>query len=69
MIDEYSKILSKYKYGRDLDDSDKLIVRELCEIGLMKTGISIKRNVVTAKTLELGMKLLWMMNIMFLTKD
>jgi hypothetical protein len=58
IIDEYSKILSKYKYGRDLDESDRFIVEELCTIGLMNTGISIKRNLTTAKATSLGLKLL-----------
>lgn len=38
------KLLRKYKDGADLDYADEPHVRVLCELGLMKTGISIKRH-------------------------
>ncbi|MFA5760353.1 MAG: hypothetical protein WC877_01170 [Dehalococcoidales bacterium] len=51
-------ILIKYKNGRDLDLEDTRLVDELCLVGMMKKGIRLQRNVVTAKTLPLGLKLL-----------
>lgn len=52
------QVLKKYKDGRDLELEDESIVREMCEVGMMKTGISLRRQVVTAKTTTLGRKLL-----------
>jgi hypothetical protein len=54
--DEY--ILRKYLQGRDMDPEDTVYVRELQLIGMIKTGISIKRQKITAKTLKLGRLLL-----------
>ena len=47
-------LLLKYMEGRDLDKEDELRVRELCSIGFMKTGISLKRRKITAKTIGIG---------------
>jgi hypothetical protein len=52
------EIMKKYKDGKDVDEIDMPHIRELCSIGLMKTGISIKRKVITAKTIGIGLKLI-----------
>jgi hypothetical protein len=52
------KVLKKYREGRDLDMEDEPVVRELCNVGMMKTGISLRRQVITAKTIGIGRKLL-----------
>jgi hypothetical protein len=49
------KLLRKYKNGADIDDADEPYIRVLCDIGLMKTGISMKRKKITAKTTEEGL--------------
>jgi hypothetical protein len=52
------ELIKKYKDGRDMDADDEPTIRELCSIGMMKTGISIKRKVITAKTIGIGRKLI-----------
>ena len=51
-------ILRKYLDGRDLDPEDESHVMVLCSVGMMKTGLNLKRKVVTAKTIALGLKLI-----------
>jgi len=51
-------ILRKYRDGRDLDPEDAPHVRELCSVGMMKTGLSLQRKVITAKTIGLGLRLI-----------
>ena len=62
MIEDWMKreyqILLKYKDGRDIDPEDKEIINELCSIGLMNRGISLKRKQITAKITFLGRKIL-----------
>jgi len=52
------KVLLKYKDGLDLDPIDEPIVRNLCSIGFMKTGISFQRKQITARTVGIGLKLI-----------
>lgn len=58
VIERDAYILEKYEKGRDVDPEDKELVEELASMGLMKTGISTKRGKMTAKTIELGRKLI-----------
>ena len=58
MDDEIERILIKYRDGRDLDEEDRALVDNLCDIGFMKRGISLRRLKVTAKTISLGLKLI-----------
>ena len=52
------EILTKYKDGRDIDPKDERVISELCLIGLMNRGISLKRKKATAKITYLGLKIL-----------
>ena len=47
-------IMRKYMDGRDLDYVDKDIVERLCNISFMKTGVSLTRQMITAKTIGIG---------------
>ena len=58
IILENNKILKKYKNGRDIDDEDLPKINELASIGLIKKGLSLERLKITAKTTELGLKLI-----------
>ena len=51
-------LMKKYEVGRDMDPEDEEHIRELCSIGFMKTGVSIKRKRITAKTIGVGLKVL-----------
>jgi hypothetical protein len=57
-LQEDIKLLKKYKEGRDVDDSDYTHIKNLCLIGLMNTGISTKRQKITAKPTSTGMGLI-----------
>ena len=47
----------KYRHGCDIDIKDMPFINELCLIGLMNKGLSLKRKVITAKTTDQGMAL------------
>ena len=51
-------ILRAYKNGKDVDDIDLPKINELASIGLIKKGMSFKRQQITAKTTSLGLKLI-----------
>lgn len=51
-------ILLKYRDGADIDEQDIPNIRELQSVGLINTGISIRRCKLTAKTTPSGMGLL-----------
>jgi len=48
------KLLKKYAKGRDVDEVDEERIEELASIGLIRNGISIKRQKITAKTTPMG---------------
>ena len=52
------EILKKYKDGEDIPSNELQKINELASIGLVKKGMSFKRLKITAKTSELGLKLI-----------
>jgi hypothetical protein len=57
-IEEYVPLLLKYKNGEDVDNGDLPKLNTLASIGLVKKGISIKRQQITAKTTSTGIGVL-----------
>ena len=58
-IQEYSPLLLKYRDGEDVDDENDVPKLELlASVGLIKNGISTKRDKITAKTTSIGLGLL-----------
>jgi hypothetical protein len=51
-------MIKKYKDGREADEEDLPVIKMLCSIGLMNRGVSLKRQVITAKSTETGIGLL-----------
>ena len=49
-IEEDSILLEKYKDGKSIDAEDHEKIQELSAVGLIKTGISLRRKQVTSKT-------------------
>ena len=57
-IKEYSPLLLKYKDGEDVIDEDDIPKLEiLASVGLIKNGISTRRQKITAKTTSIGLGL------------
>lgn len=48
------RLLKKYSAGRDVDEADLNRLNEFATIGLIRNGISIKRQKITAKTTPTG---------------
>lgn len=48
----------KYARGMDINDNDRRDLDELRSVRFMKMGMSLQRNVVTAKTVGIGLKLI-----------
>jgi hypothetical protein len=57
-ITDQVNLMRKYRDGRDVEDGDLPYIRELCSVGMMKTGVSLKRRKITAKPIELGLKII-----------
>lgn len=57
-VEDDIKLLKKYEIGRLVDYEDYDQIEELSAIGLMQTGVSIKKKKMTAKTSNLGKKLI-----------
>ncbi len=57
-VEDDIKLLKKYEIGRLVDYEDYDQIEELSAIGLMQTGVSIKKKKMTDKTLNLGKKLI-----------
>jgi hypothetical protein len=50
--------LAKYRDGADIDEEDTRTIDELASIGLINTGISTRRQKLTAKTTSMGLGLM-----------
>ena len=54
IVREDMRLLKKYSAGRDVDEADVVRLEELAAIGLIRNGLSIKRQKITAKTTTMG---------------
>lgn len=58
VLEKEKALMEKYRHGRCIDAGDNNAVDTLCSLGLIKTGLSVKKMVETAKTTEMGLELL-----------
>ena len=59
VFDEFEKrILEKYKWGKEIDESDRLVLDRFTLIGLIRHGFNYSKMCPTAELSELGKQLI-----------